>query len=647
MKILKIFFFLFFLFSFSFVNAESIPVDKIFKDINKNYPYYKELQSLYDRGIIFPDKDGNFSPNSQLTRDEFVWIISEVSCKKCIKPDTDFSFVQKYSNKDFFFDISKDNKYFYCIAEWVESEQVTWYQEWTTCNNWVYREGEKPFCPKNNIILEEALAIILRASNLLTLKEAEGIRNDVKIWKEFPKISWISPKLSNGAVYSFYPDFQKAYEYTFTDYDKDWNEKKLKLLDFSKNIDPKKAITREDFLKMAYIALKNNSCKDVKSNAFWLQIEVLDKTCSEKQTTCKSSDFAPQEKVFDFRWKISRINDEWFVYNWKFFNYETWQEILKEGKYLDNYNFIKSWKYRVYLKATSPKKETSETYLDLKIFDKDETQDDSKNKSGYTSYITSDKTWAKSWENISFTWYVTKWWKVKYSWDFWDWNTDYWKVVNHSYWTNWTYTVTLTTIDSEGNTSTSTVNINISNTPWYDGSLKDTDWDGVPDENDNEINTPKDKKNYVCTEEFVKKWLYNCWERDIWIYNPLIQESITKTKDTDWDGTNDTIDQCPNIKWDKKNFWCPIFEKSCELDSDCWKWLYCDDWYCKIEKYSLNCAYSWWDIINGNVKCTTCPCDISINFNSKLRSCDIIFPAITSPDHKDIYSKGNYYQIKK
>jgi len=60
------------LFSFSFVNAESIPVDKIFKDINKNYPYYKELQSLYDRGIIFPDKDGNLSPNSQLTRDEFV-----------------------------------------------------------------------------------------------------------------------------------------------------------------------------------------------------------------------------------------------------------------------------------------------------------------------------------------------------------------------------------------------------------------------------------------------------------------------------------------------------------------------------------------------------------------------------------------------
>ena len=76
------------------------------------------------------------------------------------------------------------------------------------------------------------MAIILRTSNLLTLKEAESIRYDIKNWKEFPKISWISPKLSNGAVYSFYPDFQKAYEYTFTDYDKDWNEKKLKLLDF-------------------------------------------------------------------------------------------------------------------------------------------------------------------------------------------------------------------------------------------------------------------------------------------------------------------------------------------------------------------------------------------------------------------------------
>jgi len=36
------------------------------------------------------------------------------------------------------------------------------------------------FCPKNNIILEEALAIILRTSNLLTLKEAESIRYDIK-----------------------------------------------------------------------------------------------------------------------------------------------------------------------------------------------------------------------------------------------------------------------------------------------------------------------------------------------------------------------------------------------------------------------------------------------------------------------------------
>jgi hypothetical protein len=49
MKILKIFLFLFLLLNIFIVKAESIPVEKIFKDIDKNYPYYEELQSLYDR----------------------------------------------------------------------------------------------------------------------------------------------------------------------------------------------------------------------------------------------------------------------------------------------------------------------------------------------------------------------------------------------------------------------------------------------------------------------------------------------------------------------------------------------------------------------------------------------------------------------
>jgi hypothetical protein len=44
--------------------------------------------------------------------------------------------------------------------------------------------------------------------------------------------------------------------------------------------------------------------------------------------------------------------------------------------------------------------------------------------------------------------------------------------------------------------------------------------------------------------------------------------------------------------------------------------------------------------------CNMCPCDNKIDFISNIRACDIVFPAITSPDHKTIYSKGNYYKVR-
>jgi hypothetical protein len=34
-----------------------------------------------------------------------------------------------------------------------------------------------------------------------------------------------------------------------------------------------------------------------------------------------------------------------------------------------------------------------------------------------------------------------------------------------------------------------------------------------------------------------------------------------------------------------------------------------------------------------------CPCEVSADFSSDIRICDIIFPAITSPNSSEIYSK--------
>jgi hypothetical protein len=49
-----------------------IPIENVFSDITKDYPYYNELQTLYDKSMIFPDNEGKFNPYKLLTRDEFV-----------------------------------------------------------------------------------------------------------------------------------------------------------------------------------------------------------------------------------------------------------------------------------------------------------------------------------------------------------------------------------------------------------------------------------------------------------------------------------------------------------------------------------------------------------------------------------------------
>ncbi len=50
--------------------------------------------------------------------------------------------------------------------------------------------------------------------------------------------------------------------------------------------------------------------------------------------------------------------------------------------------------------------------------------------------------------------------------------------------------------------------------------------------------------------------------------------------------------------------------------------------------------------IKWNNSCNSCPCNYNFNFLSILKSCDIIFPAITNPNKDIIYSKWEIFQIK-
>jgi hypothetical protein len=52
----------------------------------------------------------------------------EVSCTKCISPNVDYNLIEKYSETPLFFDISKTNKYYYCIADAENKRYVVGYQ---------------------------------------------------------------------------------------------------------------------------------------------------------------------------------------------------------------------------------------------------------------------------------------------------------------------------------------------------------------------------------------------------------------------------------------------------------------------------------------------------------------------------------------
>ena len=120
----KIFlFFVLWLFSLN-VSAEN--VEDVFVDVDKNYPYLKELQALYDKWIILPDNEGKFQANSLLNRDEFVAISMHTMCRECIMPFTDSDLIFSYAGTKPFFDVNEQSKYFYCVADASKNNFVAW-----------------------------------------------------------------------------------------------------------------------------------------------------------------------------------------------------------------------------------------------------------------------------------------------------------------------------------------------------------------------------------------------------------------------------------------------------------------------------------------------------------------------------------------
>ena len=452
------------LFWINYLSADSIPVESIFSDIDENYKYLEELQTLYDYWMIKPDINRKFNPLSLLNRDEFVWILMEVSCEDCIQPNTALDLIKEYEDKQPFFDVNKNNKYYYCVSDANEQWFVKGYHPWRVCDNGTSKEWEIPYCPENTIILEEAIAVLLRASWILTNEEAENVRQDIYNWLITEILSDdVSPKNLDGSVYSFYPDFQKALEYEIMDVDTDGNVTISTLLEVKDwKLRPKQAVSKEDFLRIAYLTLKANSCDNKEENALALKIIIYDKNCNENINNCELSDLDDPNDEYDFTQEIYTVcqlgvtNPEWYI--WRFFNEDTWQEIKKYWKYIDNYKFLSNWEWSIFLRVIDNCGNTTEVHSTINIDSNTNNVDDIDLK----VFINANPIHWVLPLLVNFEWIVEGGVSpYRYNWDFWDWNYWLWKDIKNIFKEEWNYETSLIITDSEWNRASSTVVIEV------------------------------------------------------------------------------------------------------------------------------------------------------------------------------------------
>ena len=603
----------------------ALPAHEAFTDIDENYKYLKELQFFYDVGIINPDLNGEFNPQNLMDRDEFVWITVEVNCQRCIPPNTPASLINMYVWIHPFFDVFESNAFNHCIAYAKDHNYVRWYNIGQACDNGVVNENQAPFCVSNSITIEEALAILLRNSSIFSIHEnqqllwmitegdiTEPIGNDV-----FPTI--------DGAPYSFYGYFQKALEYSYEEYDGktgEVTEYKLIEPDANGNLNPKKAITKEELLKMAYILIKTNACTfwDEKMDiALW--IDIYDKECSE-DSWCELSTLENEtETEYDFDANAKWFCEEWIPpewYIWQFFHRSSKTiESVYYGKYIDNYVFPLAWKWKIVLTAKDKCWNEATVYSTIQIKDI---------RGRYEGWLIVDinaiPMMGPQPLDVDIEWIV--WvheWEVTYTWEYWDGITWEGKNTNNKYYASWIYKIKLHAKDEWGNEWDATTLIKVINTDCDENCwcpprmtcsiqwpprcssewicMSDQDQDGILDVNDLCPESSWDNGRLGCPDDVdlseVKrtKWFEckvngDCRDDSDTTSLCLLSTSwINKCfEDNDWDwlaDPNEEIDPsivrdlCPLVPWTFPKVWCPDIIQTCWVGCLCEPWYWCTD----------------------------------------------------------------------
>lgn len=673
---------------FSVNNIYAIWVDEVFTDITKDYKYYDELQNLYDKGIIKDNVDGFFFSDEPLRRDDFVWVVSEVSCNKCIYPNTPANLVSKYYGDNIFFDLNNLNKNYYCIADMADKWFVKWYNAWYACADWTQSESESPFCASNYVTKEEAIAVLLRSSNIFTVEDNSLVKQKIASWDIKNNLSSDVIPIENGVVNTFYWYIQKALDYSFTEKKvwEDWTitEKKYYLLEKEEDnkIYPNKPITREEYIKMAYVIFRKNSCSFARTNVNNVssQINFLWWECSEDDKSCPMG-YASWKK-YDFNAQVATVCQSWIKdYKWVF-NY-LWQaknpyKKIFNTQYVDNYEFkdntgkLLEWNWNITLEIQDNCGDTSTINKSVYISDKtDFSAEIMANPKIWKATLVTDFE-AKIYWNV---------WNVSYTWVFWDWNTAVWRVVQNAYKNPWFYDATVFIEDKETwNKIKDTVVIQVlwenETSEILTGDKLKTVSENYTTNNNSENNSENSYNNGENIGDTDNESINNNSDNTNNSLNSSLNNSsennnsINSNSDIDKDWILDKDDDCVSVFWVKENNWCPIFSRQCTSNSDCSKWKMCDinAWYCvldtdwdKVPDSNDNCRLTPWLINNfwcpawaiwencyldtsdswvcGAATCNSCPCDNTLDFKADFRKCDLVFPTILSPDGKDIYAK--------
>lgn len=139
-----------------------------FTDLPSGNPYFKDIISLYQKGLIEGYDDKTFRPDQLITRAEFVkMVLGAGQCIDCRYPPSDIK--KKYSEQPFP-DVLTEAWYFYCVSHGKNIGIITG-----------YLGGDKKglFSPADSISRAESIAILLRSLGVAPQDNLPLILKDV------------------------------------------------------------------------------------------------------------------------------------------------------------------------------------------------------------------------------------------------------------------------------------------------------------------------------------------------------------------------------------------------------------------------------------------------------------------------------------